>query len=143
MRLPSSIAESCAAAGESPCRLDGRDHLDLGANARGWAVVGGTINVFAAPRRADGSVGRRTHLGTVAPGGFLPGLEDALAGGAVTLVAVPDGPASVLREPRSGVDGVELEVTHHDKLRASLDPRLEGWGVILPPLIHTHGRGGH
>ncbi|MFM8699110.1 MAG: hypothetical protein ACKOF7_10700, partial [Phycisphaerales bacterium] len=108
MTLPSSIAEACVSGGESACRVDGRDHLDLGANMRGWAVIAGTVNVFAAPRRADGSIGRRTHLGTVAPGGFLPGLEDALAGRPVTLVAVPDGAASVVREPRTGIDTGEL-----------------------------------
>ena len=59
MTRHATIAEACVSAGESPCRVDGRDHLDLGAITRGWAVVGGTINVFAAPRRADGSIGRR------------------------------------------------------------------------------------
>ena len=108
MTRHATIAEACVSAGESPCRVDGRDHLDLGAITRGWAVVGGTINVFAAPRRADGSIGRRTHMGTVAPGGFLPGMEDALAGRPVTLVAVPDGPASVVREPRTGIDAGEV-----------------------------------
>jgi ATP-binding cassette subfamily C protein len=107
MKATSTIAEAFEAAGESPRRVDGRDHLDLGASDRGWAVADGVINVFVAPRRADGSVGRRTHLGTVAPGAFLPGLEGVLAGRPITLVAVPDGPASVVREPLAGIESGE------------------------------------
>jgi NHLM bacteriocin system ABC transporter ATP-binding protein len=108
MTPPTTICASFAAAGEPTSRVDGRDHLDLGRATRGWAVASGTLNVFAAPRRADGSVGRRTHLGTVASGGFLPGLKDALNGAPVTLVAVPDGSAAVVREPVSGIDGGDV-----------------------------------
>ena len=85
--------------GEAPRRVDGRDHLDLGEAAAGWAVAEGMVNVFAAPRRAGGGAGRRIYLGTVAPGGFIPSMSAQLAGTGATVVAVPDGRALIVPAP--------------------------------------------
>jgi NHLM bacteriocin system ABC transporter ATP-binding protein len=91
-----------ARAGAHRRAIDGRDHLDLGAERGAHAVASGMLSVFVAVRRADGSAGRRLFLGTVAPGGLLPSLAGRLVGSSFTLVAVADGRASVLPEPAAG-----------------------------------------
>ena len=46
-------------AGAAVRAIDGRDHLDLGAERGAHAVASGTMNVFVAVRRAGGVPGRR------------------------------------------------------------------------------------
>ena len=92
--------------GSTERQVNGRDHLDLGAEPRALAVAAGMMSVFVARRRLDGTPGRRVYLGTVAPGGVLPSLLTHLQGADITLVAVPDGRAKVVTAPARG-SGVE------------------------------------
>ncbi len=91
--------------------IDGRHHLDLGAERCAHAVAAGTLSVFVALRRPGGDAGRRIYLGTVAPGGLVPSLADELEGADFTLVAVADGRAQLLSAPAggAGVDGAVAE----------------------------------
>ncbi len=89
-------------AGSAERRVDGRDHMDLGSEPHAIAVAAGMVSIFVARRRSDGTPGRRVYLGTVAPGGVLPSLVSQLQGAHATIVAVPDGRASVAAAPSHG-----------------------------------------
>jgi NHLM bacteriocin system ABC transporter ATP-binding protein len=106
------IASEFAGAGGAVREVDGRHHVDLASPAPSFAVASGMVSVFAAVRRADGTPGRRTYLGTVAPGGLVPNMREALRGKDWTLVAVPAGRASVVDSPGSdAVAGEERDAT--------------------------------
>lgn len=123
MKLP-GLARDFVEQGGRQHTVDGRDHLDLGTAAAGWAVAHGMVNVFAAPVRTDGSAGRRIYLGTVAPGGFIPTLAPQLAGTGATAIAVPDGRATVVPAPETLSDAVAEEVEAASRAFAR---------VMLPP----------
>ena len=74
------VAAILRESGARPVRADGRTHIDLGTHGQWTAVLSGMVNVFAAGRHADGTVGRRIYLGTVVPGGALPPLDGTLHG---------------------------------------------------------------
>jgi NHLM bacteriocin system ABC transporter ATP-binding protein len=93
------IASDFARAGGRTRTVDGRDHVDLSSPGPSFAVASGMVSVFAAARRPDGGPGRRTYLGTVAPGGLVPNMEEALRDRPWTLVAVPAGRATVVDSP--------------------------------------------
>lgn len=93
------LAADLVREGGTPRSVDGRDHADLSVAGAPFAVASGMVSVFAAARRADGTAGRRTYLGTVAPGGFVPNMHEALRGKDWTLVAVPAGRATVVDSP--------------------------------------------
>jgi ATP-binding cassette subfamily C protein len=123
MNLP-GLARDFVEQGGRQRAVDGRDHLDLGTAAAGWAVAQGMVNVFAAPVRADGSAGRRIYLGTVAPGGFIPAMAPQLAGTGATAIAVPDGRATVVPAPGdlSGNAVEEVEAASRAFARVMLPP---------------------
>jgi ATP-binding cassette subfamily C protein len=103
------VAAILRSAGAQPFRADGRTHVDLGTHGQWTAVLSGMVNVFAAGRHADGTVGRRIYLGTVTPGGALPPLDETLAGVEATIVAIPDGPAELIQGPVQGGDVAVLD----------------------------------
>jgi ATP-binding cassette subfamily C protein len=93
------IAAEFERAGSRPRTVDGRDHFDLSEPGEAFAVAAGMVSIFAAARRPDGTPGRRTYLGTVAPGGFVPNMHGAFHGKPCTVVAVPSGRTTVVDSP--------------------------------------------
>jgi NHLM bacteriocin system ABC transporter ATP-binding protein len=104
------MAAAFSRAGASTRTVDGRDHLDLGREHRAHAVASGMVNVFAAQRGDDGRPGRRVFLGTVTAGGLLPGLAARLSDGPVTMVAVPEGRAALVEDPRATDAAADADV---------------------------------
>ena len=120
------LAREFLDAGGRPRTVDGRDHVDLSVADAPFAVAAGMVSVFAAARREDGTPGRRSYLGTVAPGGLVPVLADRLAGRGCTLVAVPAGKATVVDAPAALAGSAGVAEAGESFARVMLPPDWRG-----------------